>query len=360
VRRGYLDWLRGIAVLIMIEAHTLDSWTRVADRGHPVYGWAMVLGGFGAPIFLFLAGVALALAAGSRQRKGATDDEVAAQARRRAWQIFGLAFLFRLQSWLISGGPFSSLLKVDILNVMGLSMLFGALFWGWGRSRWSRAAWLVAAVVAFAMVTPIVREMSLFSPIPDRLEAYFRPVNGRTTFSMFPWAGFLFAGAAIGLWLDTARTPPDERRANAMLGIVGGALALGAYGASYLPAIYHQSSFWTSSPTFFFLRTGVLMLALPVAYAWNALWKGYSPLQDFGRSSLFIYWIHVEMVYGVVSAPIHRQLPFGRAIAAYFAFALFLFLLAKAKDRFGGANLLRDIRMPSIGVLRSTQNAGKR
>ena len=27
-RRGYIDWLRGISVLIMIEAHTLDAWTR--------------------------------------------------------------------------------------------------------------------------------------------------------------------------------------------------------------------------------------------------------------------------------------------------------------------------------------------
>src|SRR6185436_15603559 len=63
-RRAYLDWLRGIAVLIMIEAHTLDSWTRVADRARGAYKWAIVVGGFGAPFFLFLAGIALALAAG--------------------------------------------------------------------------------------------------------------------------------------------------------------------------------------------------------------------------------------------------------------------------------------------------------
>jgi hypothetical protein len=31
-RRQYLDWLRGIGVLIMIEGHGFDAWTRVADR----------------------------------------------------------------------------------------------------------------------------------------------------------------------------------------------------------------------------------------------------------------------------------------------------------------------------------------
>ena len=52
-RRPYLDWLRGIAVLIMIEGHTLDSWTRTADRQSPWYQWAIVVAGYGAPIFLF-------------------------------------------------------------------------------------------------------------------------------------------------------------------------------------------------------------------------------------------------------------------------------------------------------------------
>ena len=43
-RRGYIDWLRGISVLIMIEAHTLDAWTRLSERGNALYGWAMVVG----------------------------------------------------------------------------------------------------------------------------------------------------------------------------------------------------------------------------------------------------------------------------------------------------------------------------
>lgn len=332
-RRGYLDWLRGIAVLIMIEAHTFDSWTRVADRAHPIYGPLMVLAGFGAPIFLFLAGIALALAAGSRQRKGKSDGEVAALARRRAWQIFGLALLFRLQSVLISGGRWSSLLKVDILNVMGVSMLLGALFWGWGRSRRSRFAWLMAATIAFAMLTPIIRQMEIFAPLPDRLEGYFRPAGNLNTFSLFPWTGFLFAGAAIGLWLDAVRAEQDERRTVLTIGGLGLALAIGGYAASYLPPLYEVTNFWTSSPTFFFLRVGVLMMAVPIAFAWNAAWSGYSPVQDFGRSSLFIYWIHVEMVYGVVSAPLHRQLSFRQAVLAYAVFTILLYLVAKAKDR---------------------------
>ena len=57
VRHGYVDCARGLAVLIMIEAHTMDSWTRAVDRQGAAYRYAMILGGFAAPLFLFLAGL---------------------------------------------------------------------------------------------------------------------------------------------------------------------------------------------------------------------------------------------------------------------------------------------------------------
>src|SRR5258705_12251551 len=62
-RRAYIDWARGIAVLIMIEAHTLDAWTRPADRRGVWFGDASILGGFAAPLFLWLAGVGVAMSA---------------------------------------------------------------------------------------------------------------------------------------------------------------------------------------------------------------------------------------------------------------------------------------------------------
>lgn len=333
-RRGYLDWLRGISVLIMIEAHTLDAWTRLADRKNAVYGWAMIIGGFAAPGFLFLAGITLALAAGSRRRRGRSDAEVSALARRRALQIFGLAFLFRLQSWVISGGdPSQALLKVDILNVMGLSMLAAALLWSLGRSRWDRAAWMIAAAVMVAMSTPILRATPTLLRLPDPIEWYIRPIPGRGTFTLFPWAGFLLAGVAIGLWLDAARTPADERRVNVTLAMIGTLLTIGGYAASYLPPMYAQTNFWTTSPTFFFLRVGILILSLPVAYAWNALWTGRSVLREFGIASLFVYWIHVELAYGVLSGPIHKRLTLAEALVAYALFSIAMFGAAKLRDR---------------------------
>ncbi len=333
-RRRYLDWLRGVAVLIMIEAHTMDSWTRVADRQTTPFGYAMILGGFGAPMFLFLAGVAIVLAGSARTRRGLTVEQAAAAGQRRGWEIFGYAFLFRLQAWALAfGAPLAGILKVDILNVMGLAMVGAAAIWGRARRTRSRLFWLAAAAATLTLLTPIIRTTEWLSFLPDPIESYLRPQPGRTTFTLFPWAGFLFAGACLGVCLDTWRDAVSDRRLQLALLIAGVAMAVGGYALSYLPSIYSHSNFWTSSPTFFLLRTGLLVLTVPLAWAWERRpWRrSWSPMEIFGTSSLFVYWIHVEMVYGIVSTPLHKTLPLAKAVEAFAVFTLFLFALTLIK-----------------------------
>jgi uncharacterized membrane protein len=349
-RKRYLDWLRGVGVLVMIQGHVIDSWTLTEDRRREAYHVISFVGGVGgAPLFLFLAGVALTLGAVARVKRGRTEAEAAALARRRGWQIFGLAFLFRLQSWIISGGPPSSLLKVDILNIIGLSMVAAALILSI-RRPW-RAALFTVAAVACAMFTPIVRALAPLAALPDPLERYLRPVGTATAFTLFPWAGFLLAGCAVGLWLDT-KTPREERWVNYAVALLGAALLVAGYGASFLPAIYAQTDFWTSSPTFFFIRLGFLLMLVGVAYVWHTDRRGQSrvpmfftsaPLVELGGSSLFVYWIHVEMAYGILTAPLHRRLPLEQAYVGFLLFALMLYGLVKAKNRvlgFKGAQVL--------------------
>ena len=342
-RLPHLDWLRGMAVLIMIEGHTLDAWTRVADKKSSVYQWATIVAGFGAPYFLFLAGVALMLAAGARLRRGRTVSEVTRSALRRGAWILALAFLFRLQSFLISGGTFPrALLKVDILNIMGVSMLAGSVGLALATTFRRRLLVFVTVTVAVAMATPLIRTTPLLDWLPDSLEAYLRPRPGFTTFTLFPWAAFFTAGCVVGAWIDAR--PGDVPRTHWWLAAIGVAVGLGAYAASFLPPLYREVSFWTSSPTFFFLRLGILMTSVAFAYALSRAWKGEA-LQEFGRASLFVYWIHVELVYGVLSAPIHRRLPLAAAIAAFVAFSLAMFGLVRLKTAVQG----RPTKTPAIG-----------
>jgi uncharacterized membrane protein len=89
--------VRGLAVLIMIQTHVLDSWTRLDARGTWQFAWAMIVGGFAAPLFLFCAGLSVALSAGSKLRRGGDAAAAARAVMKRGCWIFFLAFLFRIQ-----------------------------------------------------------------------------------------------------------------------------------------------------------------------------------------------------------------------------------------------------------------------
>jgi fucose 4-O-acetylase-like acetyltransferase len=133
----------------------------------------------------------------------------------------------------------------------------------------------------------------------------------------------VFGGTVVGLLLDRASDPDAEHTLMPRIAAGGALVAAAGYGASYLPSIYERSNFWTSSPTFFFLRTGLLTMAVAVAYAWEQarFARGRSPLEQLGRTSLFIYWIHIELVYGLIAEPIKRRLPFPWAIVAFLLFS---------------------------------------
>ena len=251
-RQAYLDWVRGVAVLIMVEAHVFDSWIRVEDRTRPIFGYAMILGGFGAPLFLFLAGVAVVLSAESKYRR--TGDFAASwrAAEYRGWQVFGLAFLFRLQSYILSGGySAASLLKVDILNVMGPAIALAAITGRLAAGKEARTVIFGAVAVAISLLTPLVRTTPLLDWLPDPLEWYFRPSPGRANFTLFPWVGFVFAGAAVGQVVHTFGAPDRARRLQLGLAASGLLVAVLAYLASFRPSVYPRSDFWTSSPTYF-------------------------------------------------------------------------------------------------------------
>jgi len=343
-------------VIIMILGHGVDSWTLDAERGTAGFRRSLFVSGMGAaPVFLFLAGVALALASGARVRAGLSDRDAAARARLRGWQVFGLALLFRLQSWVLGGGDPRRMLKVDILNVMGLSMLAAALLWWLAGTRTRRIIVLAAAAFLTAMVTPIVRAADSLIVLPDALEAYLRPAPG-ATFSLFPWAGFVLAGCAVGVCVDSARTSREEWKVNRILAVVGLAVAVAGYGASLLPPIYEQSSFWTGSPTFFFVRLGVLLCLLPVAYVSCAA-PQRSRLADLGRSSLLVYWVHVELAYGVVSTPLHRALSIELALLGVALLSLLMYALVQTQSRVNGHWLTNRLGRTAPGGRRMAGSA---
>jgi uncharacterized membrane protein len=355
-RRAYVDWARGIAVLLMIEAHTSDAWTRLSPtvRRTIAFRDATVLGGFAAPLFLWLAGLAVVLAATRTVARTGSRRAAVDTICRRGLEIFILGFLFRLQGFIITPGSHPvTLFRVDILNIMGPAIVGAGLVWGLAQTTTLRVMYYSAVAAAMAMATPIVRAAPAIASWPLWLQWYVRPAGEFTIFTLFPWAGFVFAGSAVGALLAAARETRAERRLHAILGGAGVALVAFGFYAAGRPSIYPSSAFWTSSPTWFAIRVGILMIALAAIYGCEIALASFKrrgkagdlapagspaidPLAKLGRSSLFIYWIHVELVYGYASWWWRHRLPlWGTAIA----FTLFCVLMYRA---IGWRDLLVD------------------
>lgn len=337
----------------MIQAHTFDAWTRAAGKRSLLYRDAQIVSGFAAPLFLWLAGVALALSAArtsEAQGRHAAVDAIC----RRGLEIFLLAFLFRLQAFIVSPGSYPvSLFRVDILNIMGPTIFLAGLAWGLAGSTAGLVITYAAVATAVAMITPIIRATALVDALPLWVTWYIRPAGDYNTFMMFPWAGFVFAGAAAGTIIARAERAADERRLHIVLTVVGVAIVSLGWYLSLRPTIYRLSSFWTTSPTWFAIRLGVMMIALSVLYGLSNIAARFNvtltPLARFGRSSLFVYWIHVELVYGYASWLWRGRLPFWGTTAAFVLFSAAMY----------GAVVLRD-RLVKSGFWRMPKLTGTR
>ncbi len=321
----------------MIAAHTFDAWTHPAARGTLGFRLATFLGGFAAPLFLWLAGVSVVLSVVNADRRTGNQRAAIRNVVRRGLEIFVLAFLFRLQAFVVSPGSHPiTLFRVDILNIMGPAIAIAGAVWGLLASNASRAVTYGVLACAFSMATPVVRTSTLVDALPIWVGWYIRPAGEHTTFTAFPWAGFVFAGAACGVLLSSTREQASRWRVH--VGLASAGLMLFGLGVltSYFPSLYAQSSFWTSSPTYFAIRVGLLMMTLSAMYGLSGITQRgqlFEPLARLGRNSLFVYWIHVELVYGYASWGIRRSLPMWGAVIAFVVFCLLMYGAGAFRDR---------------------------
>ena len=312
--------MRGLAVVLMVMAHVVDAWTRDADRDRTAYYWTTFFGGLAAPAFLYLAGLGSALSGAAKLARGTPRAEVCRGLVMRGLTIFGLAFVFRFQGFVLGIGSPVDLLKVDVLNVMGPALVAAALLWGAARGAPGRVLLACGATLAIAMIAPLVRTAAWVDVLPAPLQWYLRPTPGHTNFTLLPWAGFVCAGLATGVAMATVRDARSERRLQLALALLAVAGTAGAYWASLQPTIYPpgRSTFWGASPTFFFVRLGLVTALLPACWALRGVMPARlgAGLATLGAASLFVYWVHVELVYGGIAILIKRRLPLELTLVA--------------------------------------------
>src|SRR5262252_10211978 len=89
-RLAYIDWMRGLACVLMFQTHCYDSWLSPAARkSSSLIIWSQLGGTLPAPLFIFLAGVSFALVTERLREKGVAPNAIAKQTILRGAEIFG-------------------------------------------------------------------------------------------------------------------------------------------------------------------------------------------------------------------------------------------------------------------------------
>ena len=392
-RLAYIDWMRGLACLLMFQTHCYDSWLDPRARQSRFFMYSQLGGTFPAPLFLFLAGISFALVTEKLWRKDIPAAQIAGTTIRRGAEIFVYGLLFRLQEYVVSWGwaPKSDLLRVDVLNTIGLSMmLLGVVCWivlalsssagprpagqskaavptfapqGSGRLPINRTALVLAAAGTALLI-------SLLSPplwttwrptwLPWPIESYVDGVHNLGVpqaglFPVFPWTAFAFAGLAVGFILQSQWARAQEPRAFFAMGLAGSLLIEFARWLDRQPRqLYAVCDYWHTSPSFFLIRVGMLLVILAASYGWcrwGAGQWGFSPLILLGQASLLVYWVHIEFVYGRVSILPKHRMGIGSASAGLLAISLAMLALAyvRTKTKGRGVELMPWLhRVPTV------------
>lgn len=349
-----LDAVRGAAVVLMVLWHTTDGWLAEAHRTGPVWDAARVAGGLAAPLFLATAGAAV----GVRLRRG---DRLAEIVRRGA-SIVVLGWLLRLQIWLVDAGallrprtwaaalagvtgcglalwalratghrarPASGgaraharvallalallalavwrlhadardraplVLRVDVLSCIGASIVLSACVAKLGGWR----ALAIGAGLVLAIARPL-REVGALADAPALTAWVARSLDDTNrafaAFPVVPWCAYAMAGCAVVL-------APLRKRSASFAFVLGLALAALCFegGTPWVRRLLHDTPALRPAARFSFY--GGLSLTLAAL----ATLPATRPLDALGRASLPIYWIHLELAFGLAAIPLRRRL----------------------------------------------------
>lgn len=305
-RLVFVDFLRGWALLVMIEVHVFNAFVLPQLKES---GWFDVLNfinGLVAPSFLFVSGFVFVLGS---QRKA------------EEYRTFGHAFWRQIGRialiWAIGYGlhiPFYSFTKtlrettetgwlkffqVDILHCIAIGLLILLVSRILIRSDKSYRGFLLGSTVAVAFITSFIWEIDFNRYFPAWLGAY---LNGQhySIFPLFPWIAFMFAGGIGAMQFMQMRT--EERLASYLPSLIktGSVLLTAGLLIPLLPIhIPNASTSLRASPFFFSLRTGIVFLLLALCYFYEQRrHTERSFVLEVSRESLLVYAAHLLIIYG--------------------------------------------------------------
>jgi uncharacterized membrane protein len=304
----FADWLRAWALLVMIETHVFNAFLAPQFRELAWFGNLNFLNGMVAPSFLFVSGFVFLIASQKRLDQLRELGKPLWQQVRKVGMVWLIGYALHLPTYWIpslitSTTPehWSRFYRVDVLHCIAFTwLLLLATVVAIRGDRLRSAVWLGAAA-AFSWLAPFMYSVDFPAHLPEPLAGYLNDKT-QSLFPIFPWSGFMLAGAACASWFLAARSRGKEKRF--MTGLAATGLAMVALGYTLPPLGFlpkAESASWQADPRTFLLRLGIVLLLLGVCWVYGLFRApAKSVLLDVSHESLFVYVVHLLVIYGPV------------------------------------------------------------
>jgi catechol 2,3-dioxygenase-like lactoylglutathione lyase family enzyme len=323
-RLHFVDVLRLIALLQMVNGHTLHALLTTRVRHGAFYDGYLYFRGLVSVAFMLAAGLAfyvtVLLREDARSRPAERRRRVA-----RAFEIIAIGFLLRfpLSALLsfdmhVARGALRQLLPVDVLPCIGVSLLVLELV-AFVRDRRVVVLGCAALASMAALLTPWASTLPAALPF-GVITTWLGPQLG-SSFPLLPYAGFVFAGVVLGaIALPVGVATPSRgiglRLAGASLVLAGSGWIAARVPATLLPA----PNPGVHTPSFFLMKLALVALACAALVISLRRLRGLPrPLAVLTRETLGIYVFHLFVLYGFPFALAHRigqELSLPAALAA--------------------------------------------
>ena len=308
----FLDILRAIAVLMMVQGHTIDS--LLADEyrtfDSTIYSIWHTLRGFTAPIFMFTAGVVFTYLLKLNGQSFWENPRVK-KGFKRFLLLLGLGYLLRYPTYKIidfanvSESQWRIFFSVDALHLIAFGLLFILIFTYLSeRFKISNITMFSFAASFFFFMVFTVKEIAWGEFLPIFAAGYFTREFG-SIFPLFPYAGYVLAGGILGILLAGSKEIYKDSQFMIKLLLIGISLIAFSYLFFGIINLYEpNTNFWTSRISLVFLRLGVVLL-LNALIGFAALKLNNIPktIKLIGRHTLLIYVVHLIILYGSAWSP---------------------------------------------------------
>ncbi|MDQ7817164.1 MAG: heparan-alpha-glucosaminide N-acetyltransferase domain-containing protein [Melioribacteraceae bacterium] len=321
----FLDMMRALAVLMMVQGHTIDTF--LADEYRTMdsmlFSIWYTIRGFTAPIFMFTSGVAFTYLFRSykepffenpRVKKGLLRFVVLVLIgyllRYPTYTVFNFSVV-RTDQWL---GFFT----VDALHLIGFGLLF-VLLLSLIAEKLKIKDYIVFSigVLFFFGLFSFTEKVNWANYMPIPFAAYLYHGTG-SYFPLFPWAGYVIGGALFGSYLahhPISFTSPKLSVRLFILGFI--ALAFSQTIELFEKLIYRGEAFWTDNLYVVSMRIGwILILNSIMSYLALKLKSIPEFIKQVGRHTLLVYAVHSIILYGSAWVP-GLNLIFARRMDIY-------------------------------------------